>query len=204
VAAAALGPLPATGFAQHPAADFVRQVSAFVGASESAAPAEVPSVTDVIDSTTVSAGQASQMVGVPVHEPAWVPAGYGNASMEYFPHGITANEGGVYVITFEDTNAAADPDTIIIYQERSSAATIAVETGFAQNVWLTEGTPATYVQGTWHSDDETLSWGEQGAQTLLFDLGGTRTIVQATGEVTMADLLAIADDLAAQAGPPTS
>lgn len=202
---AALGPIPATGLANHPVAQLVRLVGGSSGVSETSAPPTVPPVTEIIQSRGVSADEASALVGVPVHEPTFIPEGYERVSSQYFSQAITADKGGVYVLAYEDASAPGDPPTILIYQERTSSNSIAVERGFSQNVWLSEGVPATYVSGTWRSTGSDLSWGQEEGQTLVFDLGGVRTVIHATdGDLAMSDLVEIAGGLAGQAAPPTS
>ncbi len=80
-----------------------------------------------------------------------------------------------------------------------------MEQGFARDIWLSAGTPATYVNGAWRPLGSDLTWGEEDAQTLLFDLGGLRTVIHtADGDLPLADLLAMANSLVGQVAPPTS
>ncbi len=203
VVIAALGPIPATGLAHHPAAEFARFVGGHVGVSETSAPADVPPVTEVIEGTDLTAAEASALVGLPVHKPTFVPSGYHEASARYFPKPIMADEGGVYVLSYENSVPGGSTGIILVFQERASNTSITVEDGFAQDISLfASGTAATYVSGTWRPLDDQLTWGEDGAQTLVFDLGSLRTIVQSSAEdISLSDLLAIADSLAKQAVP---
>ncbi|MEE8347215.1 MAG: hypothetical protein V3S20_07710, partial [Dehalococcoidia bacterium] len=78
-----------------------------------------------------------------------------------------------------------------------------VAQGFAQDIQLSTGNAATYVRGTWRPLGNELTWGENGAQTILFDAAGVRTIIYTTdGDLALANLLAIAESLATQAGTP--
>ena len=105
VAIAAVGPIPATGLAHHPAAEFARFVGGHVGVSETSAPPDVPPVTQVIEGAEMTAQEASVLVGVPVHKPTFVPPGYLEASARYFPEPITADDGGVYVLSYGNSVA---------------------------------------------------------------------------------------------------
>jgi hypothetical protein len=203
--AAALGPLPATGLAHHPAAELARFLGGHVGVSETSSPPTVPPVTEVIQSNDVSADRASFLVGLPVYEPTFVPSGYHQVSSQYFPRALTADEGGLFVLAYEHSSLTGSPEPILIYQEHASSNSIAVEEGFAQDIWLSAGAPATYVSGTWRPIGADLTWGKDGAQTILFDLGGLRTVIHTTDSaLPLADLVAIADSLASQVTPPTN
>ncbi|TEU00317.1 MAG: hypothetical protein E3J29_01960 [Dehalococcoidia bacterium] len=203
--AAALGPIPATGLAHHPVTDFARFLGGHIGVSETSAPPTVPPVTEVIQSNDVSANQASALLDLPVYEPTFVPSGYHQVSSQYFPRALTASQGGLFVLAYENSGLTGSPETILIYQERASSNSIVVEQGFARDIWLSAGTPATYVNGAWRPLGSDLTWGEDDAQTILFDLGGLRTIIHTTdGDLPLADLVAIADSLAGQVAPPTN
>jgi len=203
--AAALGPIPATGLAHHPVTDFARFLGGHIGVSETSAPPTVPPVTEVIQSNDVSANQASALLDLPVYEPTFVPSGYHQVSSQYFPRALTADQGGLFVLAYENSGLTGSPETILIYQEHASSNSIVVEQGFARDIWLSAGTPATYVNGAWRPSGSDLTWGEDDAQTILFDLGGLRTIIHTTdGDLPLADLVAIADSLAGQVAPPTN
>ena len=203
VAIAAVGPIPATGLAHHPAAEFARFVGGHIGVSETSAPPNVPPVTQVIEGADLTAQDASALVGVPVHKSTFVPSGYHEASARYFPKPITADEGGVYVLSYENSGPSGSTGNILIFQERASDTNITVERGFAEDISLfATGTAATYVSGEWRPLNGKLTWGEPGAETVVFDSGGLRTIIQSSAEViSLTDLVAIADSLASQAIP---
>jgi len=203
--AAALGPIPATGLAHHPVTEFARFLGGHIGVSETSAPPTVPPVTEVIQSNDVSADQASTLLGLPVYEPTFLPSGYHQVSSQYFPRALTADQGGLFVLTYQNSSLTGNPQTILIYQEHASSNSIVVEGGFAQDIWLSAGTRATYVNGTWRPTGTDLTWGEDDAETILFDLGGLRTVIYTTdGDLPLADLMAIADSLAGEVAPPTS
>jgi len=203
VAVAALGPLPATGLANHPAAEFARFVGGHVGVSETSAPPEVPPVTQVIEGADLAPAEASALVGAPVHKSTFVPSGYHEASARYFPTPITADAGGVYVVSYENSVAGTSTSNLLVFQERASDTSIAVKEGYAEDLMLFRtGTSATYVSGAWQPSNGKLTWGEPGSQTLVFELGGLRTIIQTSAtDISLTDLVAIADSLAEQATP---
>jgi hypothetical protein len=202
---AALGPIPATGLAHHPVSEFARFLGGHIGVSETSAPPTVPPVTEVIQSNDVSADRASTLLSLPVYEPTFLPSGYHQVSSQYFPRALTADQGGLFVLTYQNSSLTGSPQTILIYQERASSNSIVVEEGFAQDIWLSAGTRATYVNGTWQPTGTDLTWGEDDAETILFDLGGLRTVIYTTdGDLPLADLVAIADSLAGEVAPPTS
>jgi hypothetical protein len=203
--AAALGPIPATGLAHHPVTEFARFLGGHIGVSETSAPPTVPPVTEVIQSNDVSADQASTLLGLPVYEPPFLPSGYHQVSSQYFPRALTADQGGLFVLAYQDSSLTGSPETILIYQERASSNSIVVEKGFVQDIRLSAGTPATYVSGTWRPTGSDLTWGEDDTDTILFDLGGLRTTIYTTdASLPLADLMAVADSLASQVVPPTS
>ena len=202
---AALGPIPATGLAHHPVTEFARFLGGHIGVSETSAPPTVPPVTEVIQSNDVSADQAGTLMGLPVYEPTFLPSGYHQVSSQYFPRALTADQGGLFVLAYQDSSLTGNPQTILIYQENASSNSIVVEEGLAQDILLSAGTAATYVSGTWRPVGNDLTWGEDDAATILFDLGGLRTVIYTTdGDLPLADLVAIADSLAGEVAPPTS
>jgi hypothetical protein len=202
---AALGPKPATGLAHHPVTQNARFLGGHIGVSETSAPPTVPPVTEVIQSNDVSADQASTLLGLPVYEPTVLPSGYHQASSQYFPRALTADQGGLFVLAYQDSSLTENPQTILIYQERASSNSIVVEEGFAQDISLSSGTAATYVSVAWRPTYSDNTWGEEDASTILIDLGGLRTVIYTSdGDLPQADLMAIADSLAGEVAPPTS
>ena len=177
---AALGPVPATGLANHPIAQFVRLVGNHVGVSETDTPPIVSPTTDIVQGRDVSVAQAAELLGLPVREPRFIPSGFQQVSSRYFPQPLTASEGGVFLLAYaaEITETTATPPTILIYQEHASGDDIVVLEGSALDLALSDGTPATYVQGAWQTSSSLIVWGEDGVQTLIFDRGGLRTIIQ--------------------------
>lgn len=200
--AAAVGPIPATGLAHHPVTELVRSLGGG-GVSQTDSPPDVPAVTAVIAANTVTTAEASELMDLPLHEPTFVPYGYRRASSEHFPMPLTAVDGGLFVLSYEDN--AGGPERILVYQEQATGgSSIVVEQGFAQDIRLTGGSPATYVSGVWRPSQSQLRWSET-SQTLLFDLAGVRTVINTNdNRLRPLDLVAIGDSLAEQALPPTN
>lgn len=191
---AALGPIPATGLAHHPAAEFVRFVGNHVGVRETASPPPAPPA----DATTVrgadvSAQEAAVSLGLPVREPGAAPAGFSLASSQIFPLALTAPVGGMFVLSY----ISDDGEALAVYQEAASGVGISVLQGAATQVTLADGTPATFIEGSWQTTDGGLRWGEQNAQSLVFERGGVRTTIRHAGGPAGAGALAeIADGMA--------
>jgi len=177
---AAVGPIPATGLANHPVAQLVRFAGQHLGVTETSSTPTVPPVTDIVEASSVTAAQAGELLGLPVRQPTFLPAGFQPVSAQYFPQPLTANQGGVFLLAYAaapDTPADSPP-TILIYQEHSSGADIAVQQGSAKNLTLSDGTQATYVEGSWSASGSQVVWGADGSQTILFDRDGVRTIIR--------------------------
>ncbi len=191
---AALGPIPATGLAHHPAAEFVRFVGSHIGVRETAsAPPAPPADAAVIQSTAVSAQEAAASLGLPVREPGAAPPGFSLTSSQVFPLAFSAPEGGMFVLTYTNENAEA----LVIYQEAASGVDISVLQGTATYVGLADGTPATFIEGSWQTTDGGLLWGEEGVHSLVFERGGVRTTIRHSGGSADAIALAsIADGMA--------
>lgn len=177
VVIAGLGPIPATGFAQHPAARLARYVAGQVAVSETASPPPEQAVNEVIEPRDVTLQEAQGLLGLAVAEPTYVPQGYQKVSSRYFPQGITSTEGGVFVLAYESTDG--DPNAVLTYQERATGTSIAVSKGFAQDIQLLPGLTATYVQGSWSTVGSGTTWSADSGQTIVFDQDGLRTIVVA-------------------------
>jgi hypothetical protein len=192
---AALGPLPATGFADHPVTGFLWSVAEHIGFREVDQPPAVTPVDGVTLATDMTAAEAAERLGVPVTMPADSPVGFALTSSRFLETPLTANAGGTFALTY----AAADGSALVIYHEQASGADFAVEGGSATDVALGDGTAATYVEGMWEpSADGGLAWREGGAQTLVFERNDVRTTIQYTGpEADAPSLFELADSMAA-------
>jgi hypothetical protein len=189
---AALGPLPATGLADHPIAAVVRSLGEHLGVRETGAPPAPPPTTAVLEGSPATAAEASQRLGVPVAIPAETPPGFELTSAQFYERALTANAGGMFALNY----ATESGSSLAIYQERESGSEFAVAGSAATDVALADGTAATYVEGSWRAVDGELVWSEGGAQTLVFERGGARTTIQYDGpEVEAPSLFALADSM---------
>ena len=188
---AALGPLPATGFADHPFIAVGRTIAEHVGVREAAPPAIPPGEPLTLAGRDVTIAEATALLGVAVATPA-APEGYALQASRFFEEALTADTGGAFVLTY----ARPDDASVVIYQEQASGADLAAGSGAATDVALPDGTTATYVQGAWQASDGDLTWDDNRGQTLVFERGGLRTTVQYTGpQATSPSLFALADSM---------
>jgi hypothetical protein len=172
---AALGPMPSTGLAGHPARQALKDAAEFIGVSATRVdpPAPDPAVTAAGVSTT--AEEASDRLGLPVAVPDMDALGFKLASMNYFPTGITVPEGGVLVLKYEGIDEAY----LTIYQEAAGGLDIA---SGANVVQMDAGdVVGAYFEGSWESSGQALTWGSADSQSLVFDRDNVRTIVQYEG-----------------------
>jgi hypothetical protein len=188
-----LAPIPATGFAEHPVTRVVRSLAEHIGVRETAPPPPVTAAPVVVEGTALTPAEISSLrLGVPVAEPSAPPAGFELASARYFSEPLTADSGGVFVLSYAGESGSA----IVVYQERAGGADFSAATGSAEDVELADGTAATLVQGAWQEANGELIWQEGGAQTLVFDRDGTRTTIQYRGPVEEApSLFALANGM---------
>ncbi len=193
---AAIGPIPATGLAGHPAVGFARLVGEHIGVSErSSPPAAVSDGVSTIEGIDISASEATALLGFTVVETRDAPAGFQLVSSRFFPQAITASEGGMFVLTY--AGVQSQRPSLVIYQERAAGGDFAAEGMSVFDVTLADGTPATYIDGAWQVADGRFVWNEDSAQTLVFERGGVRTIVRYDGPSTdPALLLTIANRMA--------
>ena len=189
VAIVAIGPLPATGFANHPAAQAVRFLGSHIGVTETGTPPN-PGEAITVDGTGATAAEASAQLGFDVIEPA-APSGFDLASSEVFTSGITSTS-GMYVVSFR----GAGERSLTIYQEEATGSALAAATGSATDLLLADDTPATYFDGRWSTTDGSFSWLLGGTQTLVFERDGVRTIIVHSGPANAGFLSDFASALA--------
>jgi hypothetical protein len=189
---AALGPVPATGLADHPVAGLVRSLGEHLGVRETATPPAPPPATAVLEGSPVTVAEASQRLGTPVAVPAQAPTGFELISERFFEQALSADAGGMFALTYVGTKGSS----LVVYQERATGDDFAVGSGAATDIALADGTAGTYVAGSWQAVGGELVWSEGGAQTLIFERGGVRTTIQYTGlEAEAPSLFAVADSL---------
>lgn len=192
LAIAAIGPLPATGFAEHPAVDFVRFLGGHIGVSETDSPPAPPASADVVGSTDVTVQQAAELMGIAVAEPT-PPQGFRLIGASLFDEPLSAPQGNLLVLTYQNEDGSA---TLAVYQEAAAGNNLAVRRGSALDVVLAGGVPGTYFEGLWRPVDGELQWIASDGQTLVFEHSGVRTLVQYTGPRTdPAMLVSVAESM---------
>jgi hypothetical protein len=209
VAIAVAGPLPATGFADHPLASLSRSVAEQIGVREAASSppiGEEPPI--VIEGREVTIEEATALLGAYVRVPP-APEGFTLASSRYFDTGISSGS-GTYALTYTGPNNG----TLAVFQERAPNIAVLDATNDAPParpqdlvgpaaddaapiaVTLEDGTPAAYIRGAWQPspDGATLTWDPIAGRSLMFDRAGLRTTIQYTGpEDNAPSLFALAD-----------
>lgn len=172
---AAVGPIPATGFANHPAVRLAGYVGNHVGVTETGSPPRASTASEVIQGTPSSPEDASRLLGIAVSQPTFIPPGFTLTASTYYPAGISGDSGS-FLLTYSSASA-----TIMVFQEAAGGDDLAAAAGATQDTALADGTPATYVQGSWLPGSAGFTWTSGGAQSLIFERNGVRTIVQYTG-----------------------
>ena len=185
--AAAVGPIPATGLANHPAVRAFEFIGGHVGVAGTSGPPSGDTPADIIEGTPATAGEAAVLLGVPVSQPTALPPGFTLSASLYYPRGITSST-GVFLLTY-----TSDEGTILVFQEAASGAGLAASAGSIDDYVLTDGTPASYIQGAWTPGASGFSWSDDNAQTLVFDRDGVRTIIEYIGPpIAIPELLEVA------------
>jgi len=191
---AALGPLPVTGFANHPAVKATRDVVAYLGVTEDAPAPPVNAANVTVTGIEVTAEQARTLLGLPAVEPVGLPDGFDLASSRYYPAAITARAGGVYATVYSGDSGTA---AFNIYQEAESDTDLVARHGSPVDTQVIR-TPATYFDGGWQSTDGGVGWDMTDSQTLVFQQDGLRTIIHYSGpRIAPQALLDIANAMAA-------
>jgi hypothetical protein len=173
IAALAIGPLPATGFAGHPAARLASAIGGYLGAQDAAPPeaTSLPSPT-LVEGSAATAAEASTLTGVSFGEPRSAPAGFQLVSSTYHPAAISGGGPGAFVLSYSSRDA-----DLTIYQEAAGGYDSAVSTDSMTSVALSDGTPATLVQGSWLAN-EGLSWSASGSESLIFERADVLVVIE--------------------------
>ena len=186
---AAVGPLPSTGFAEHPGVRLVNYI-AHLGVTETDQAPPAPPAGDVVQGIDTDAARAAAIMGIPVVEPAYVPEGFSAASSKFFSSPLTADKPGVYASGY-----TAGEARLMVYQEAASGPNLVVG-GAAADIVLPGNVPATYFEGAWETADGGFAWSDAGSQTLVFEHMGVRAIIQASGgTLGQAQLAAVAEGI---------
>ena len=195
---AAAGPLPATGFADHPLAGVVTFVGRHIGVTESGPP-PVGTSSSTVTGADVDLTTAAALMGLPVRQPASLPDGFRPASSRYFPQPLTADRGGLFALSYEQPGSEA---TLMVYQEADSGVDLTAAAGSPTDITIAAGVPATYFEGAWRTTDGRFVWDSTGSQSLVFDHAGIRTIIQYRGShIAEQALIAVADSMTAGGVP---
>jgi hypothetical protein len=202
--AATLGPLPATGLADHPVTHLLGFVREHVGVEEvnGPPPTEVPVTAS---ETPIAPEEAANLLGLAVHQPSYLPEGFQLARSTYHPESVSSPEQGMFVITY--TIGGVDPLTvpigqplIVVYQQRTSSDSMAVMDGQAEDVVLAGDVPATYARALWTAGDQgTLEDADPNAESIFFDNDGVRVIITyRNGGQEKEELIRIAESMLSQ------
>ncbi|MGQ9572434.1 MAG: hypothetical protein ACUVV3_04515, partial [Dehalococcoidia bacterium] len=144
-------------------------------------PAEVPISAPA---ESVAPEEAAHRLALAIRQPSYLPEGFQFASSLYYPQGLTSPERGTFVLVY--TLGGVDPQTLagtkqprlLIYQERTSADSMAVMNGEAEQVMLAGHVPATYARALWTPGQQgTLEGADLNAQSLFFNNGDVRVMI---------------------------
>ncbi|MDO8616511.1 MAG: hypothetical protein Q7T33_12385 [Dehalococcoidia bacterium] len=175
---AAVGPIPATGLAGHPAVRFADSIGRFVGLTETGSGPGAAGEGALVQGEEMSATSASALIGLPLQAPDSLPGGFTLNASRFYPQALTARQGGVFLLGY----GGADGSTLSVYQEAAGGDDLAAFPGAATAVVLADGTPATYFEGAWAAADGRVFWSDQGSRNLVFDRAGLRTIIRLSGD----------------------
>jgi hypothetical protein len=198
---AALGPLPATGFADHPISHLLGFVEQHVGVQEvdGPPPTEVPTS---LPGQFLLPEEAQNLLGLPVREPSYLPESFKLASSLHYAESVNSPEQGTFVLIY--TIGGADPTTLadtdpqlLIYQDRASSDSMAVMNGQAEDLVLAGHVPATYTHFLWTPGEQgTLEDVDPNAESLFFENGGVRVIITyMNGDQAKEELVRIAESM---------
>lgn len=198
---AALGPLPATGFAEHPIAHLLGFVERHVGVQEvdGPPPTEIPTS---LPGQQLLPEEAQSLLSLPVREPSYLPEGFELASSLYYAESVTSPEEGtlalIYTVGGADPSTLADTDPqLFIYQDRASSDKTAVMNGQAEDVLIGDSLPGSYARALWVAGEQgTLESTDPNAETLFFENDDVRVIITyINGDQGKEELLRIAESM---------
>jgi hypothetical protein len=189
----AIGPLPTTGFADHPFVEAVGHLAGETGVVESGESPPAPSSDAApVEGSVVTVEEARSLLDLAVAVPAFLPHGMTLVSSNYYATGITSPNGGVYSLAYANADGSA---SLVIYQEGGDGPNLAAMSGNTTDT-VVDGFPASYFQGGWRSEDGALTWTDASSQSLVFEPNGIRVIIHYSGPpVDPLVLLSIADSM---------
>ncbi len=201
---AALGPLPATGFADHPINHLLNLVEQHVGVEEvdGPPPNEVPmTATEEL----IAPEEAAHRFGLAVRQPSYLPERFQLARSSYHSQSGSTPEQGMLVLIYTvggtDPTILADTDPqLLIYEERASSNSVAVMNGQAEDITLAGHVPGTYAPALWAMGDQgTLEGTDASAESLIFDDDDVRVIITyRNGDQEKEELLRVAESMLSQ------
>jgi hypothetical protein len=201
---AALGPLPATGFAEHPISHLLGFVEQRVGVQEvnGPPPTEVPVTAP---EELVVPEEAAQHLGLAIRQPSYLPEGFQLARSSYYAQSVTTPEQGTFLLTYTlggvDPTTLADTDPqLLIYQDRASPDNLAVMNGQAEDVLIADSLPGSYASALWMPGEQgTLEGADPNAESLIFEDADVRVIITyMNGDQEKEELLRIAESMLGQ------
>ncbi len=199
---AAVGPLPATGFAGHPITHLMSFVEQHVSVQEvdGPPPAEVPTS---LPGQPMLPEQAQSLMALPVREPSYLPEGFELASSLYYAESATSPEQGTFALIYTiggvepETLAGTNEPRLLIYQDRASSDSVAVMDGQAEDVLIGDSLAGSYASTLWVPGEQgTLEGVNPNAESLLFEDDGVRVIITyRNGDQEEEELLRIAESM---------
>ena len=201
---AALGPLPTTGFAEHPITHLLSFVEQRIGVEEvdGPPPTEVPVTAP---KTSIAPEEAAQRLGLAVRHPSYLPDGFQLAGSSYYGQSVTTPEQGTFLLTYTiggvDPTTLADTDPqLLIYQDRVSPDSMAVMNGEAEDLVLAGHVPGTYARFLWTTGEQgTLEGADPNAESLIFENDDVRVIITyINGDQGKEELVRIAESMLSQ------
>jgi hypothetical protein len=181
---AALGPVPVTGLAGHPAVRAVDGINRQIVRSDEAPPLTLLPEPQRVAGRPMTVSEASERMGVRLSYPA--PAeGFEVISSTYYA--ADESDSGVLV-----TQLISDEGSIAIQQEPTPAEGLAAGQP-SDSMKLTDGTPAALIDGAWVFEEDRLAWSVGSGQSLVFDRAGVRTVISADGIDDAEALIMFAD-----------
>jgi hypothetical protein len=187
----AIGPLPSTGFADHPFVEALGTIAGATGVVESSEPPPAPTPNgDTVARHSMTIDDARESLNLPLADPAYLPAGLSLDASTSYEAGITSSS-GMFALTY-----VGDGSSLTIYQEAATGPGLVAPMGQTIGT-VAGGAPAVYYEGGWSSEGSELVWRNTGSQSLVFEPGPLRVMVRYTGpRIDPVELLAVANGLA--------
>jgi hypothetical protein len=164
-----------------------------IGVLETAEAPPDPAGGSDVAAADVSVEEAREITGLPFAGPRSAPEGFVPTTSRYYASPLTANVGGVLVLSYEAMDGSG---VIDIFQEAASGADLAAPEGTAVRTTIGD-LDGTYLSGAWRPAGEALVWQTNGTQTVVFEQEGVRTTIRHTGpDISPQALVNLGVDLA--------